>query len=209
MAIQVKVPALGESVKQAMLLKWHKHDGDAVKIDEPICELESDKANVDIPAECGRHLPSEKTRGRYGRCRRSRSRRSIRTGVHGKVRKVRRRAENRRARRSSQRRCKLGRRVRNGRLRISAPPCDDCSRKTSSIPNPSPRTGPAGRLTKEDVESISPPAIGPLPASQPPLIPPPTSRERKKDVATVAPPQPAPPRQAIMFDSTGIHRAAA
>ena len=51
MAIEVKVPGLGESVKQAKLLKWHKHDGDSVAVDEPLCELESDKANVDVPAE--------------------------------------------------------------------------------------------------------------------------------------------------------------
>jgi 2-oxoglutarate dehydrogenase E2 component (dihydrolipoamide succinyltransferase) len=50
MAIDVAVPELGESVKQATLLRWHKGDGDAVRIDEPICELETDKANVDIPA---------------------------------------------------------------------------------------------------------------------------------------------------------------
>ncbi|HEY1922627.1 MAG TPA: 2-oxoglutarate dehydrogenase complex dihydrolipoyllysine-residue succinyltransferase [Tepidisphaeraceae bacterium] len=51
MAIQVKVPALGESVKQATLLKWHKQDGEAVKVDEALCELESDKANADLNAE--------------------------------------------------------------------------------------------------------------------------------------------------------------
>src|SRR3954468_3066623 len=46
----VQVPALGESVTEATLIKWHKNDGDAVKADEPICELETDKANVDVPA---------------------------------------------------------------------------------------------------------------------------------------------------------------
>src|SRR3982751_2430906 len=46
----VQVPALGESVTDATLIKWHKNDGDAVKADEPICELETDKANVDVPS---------------------------------------------------------------------------------------------------------------------------------------------------------------
>lgn len=50
MASTVQVPALGESVKQAVLLKWYKNDGDTVKIDEPLCELETDKANVDVPS---------------------------------------------------------------------------------------------------------------------------------------------------------------
>ncbi len=50
MPTPVPVPELGESIKEAKLLKWHKSDGDAVQIDEPICELETDKANVDIPS---------------------------------------------------------------------------------------------------------------------------------------------------------------
>ncbi len=50
MARQVEVPSLGESVKQAILVHWHKADGDSVAIDEPICELETDKANVDVPS---------------------------------------------------------------------------------------------------------------------------------------------------------------
>jgi 2-oxoglutarate dehydrogenase E2 component (dihydrolipoamide succinyltransferase) len=50
MAIQVEVPPLGESVTQAILIKWHKPDGATVAADEAVCELETDKANVDIPA---------------------------------------------------------------------------------------------------------------------------------------------------------------
>jgi 2-oxoglutarate dehydrogenase E2 component (dihydrolipoamide succinyltransferase) len=41
---------MGESVTEAVLLKWHKNDGEAVKEGEPIAELETDKANVDVPA---------------------------------------------------------------------------------------------------------------------------------------------------------------
>ncbi len=50
MPTNVEVPALGESVREAILVKWHKADGAAVAVDEPICELETDKANVDIPS---------------------------------------------------------------------------------------------------------------------------------------------------------------
>jgi 2-oxoglutarate dehydrogenase E2 component (dihydrolipoamide succinyltransferase) len=50
MPTEVKVPALGESVVSAVLVHWHKQDGDAVTMDEPLCELETDKANVDVPA---------------------------------------------------------------------------------------------------------------------------------------------------------------
>jgi len=50
MAIDIAVPSLGESIKQALLVKWHKAAGDYVNADEPLCELETDKANVDVPA---------------------------------------------------------------------------------------------------------------------------------------------------------------
>src|SRR5438105_114942 len=50
MSTNVQVPGLGESVSEAVLIKWHKQDGESVKIDEPVCELETDKANVDVPS---------------------------------------------------------------------------------------------------------------------------------------------------------------
>src|SRR3954468_13920224 len=50
MPTNVQVPGLGESVSEAVLIKWHKNDGEMVKTDEPLCELETDKANVDVPS---------------------------------------------------------------------------------------------------------------------------------------------------------------
>jgi 2-oxoglutarate dehydrogenase E2 component (dihydrolipoamide succinyltransferase) len=63
MAVQVEVPSLGESVTQAILVTWHKKDGDAVAVDEPIAELETDKANVDIPARAAGILKRLKEEG--------------------------------------------------------------------------------------------------------------------------------------------------
>ncbi|MGA2499892.1 MAG: 2-oxoglutarate dehydrogenase complex dihydrolipoyllysine-residue succinyltransferase [Tepidisphaeraceae bacterium] len=63
MATQVEVPALGESVTQAILAKWHKNNGDHVALDEPVCELETDKANVDIPAKSAGTLRRLKQEG--------------------------------------------------------------------------------------------------------------------------------------------------
>src|SRR4051794_10373783 len=60
--VNVDVPALGESVREAVLVKWHKGDGDAVAAAEPIAELETDKANVDVPAPSAgvlRHVKEE------------------------------------------------------------------------------------------------------------------------------------------------------
>ena len=50
MATEVKVPALGESVTEAPLGEWLKQPGDAVKADEPIASLETDKVAIEVPA---------------------------------------------------------------------------------------------------------------------------------------------------------------
>src|ERR1700759_985032 len=50
MSIQIKVPAMGESVTEATVARWFKKEGDAVKRDEPLLELETDKVTVEVPA---------------------------------------------------------------------------------------------------------------------------------------------------------------
>lgn len=50
MATEVKVPTLGRSVTEATVGQWLKKPGDAVKADEPIVSLETDKVAVDVPA---------------------------------------------------------------------------------------------------------------------------------------------------------------
>jgi 2-oxoglutarate dehydrogenase E2 component (dihydrolipoamide succinyltransferase) len=50
MAIEIKVPALGESVTEATVGQWFKQPGDAVAVDEPLVELETDKVTVEVPA---------------------------------------------------------------------------------------------------------------------------------------------------------------
>ncbi len=49
--IEIKVPSVGESITEVTLGKWFKKDGDIVAVDEPICEFESDKANLEMPSE--------------------------------------------------------------------------------------------------------------------------------------------------------------
>ena len=63
MATNVDVPALGESVQEATLIKWHKNDGDPVAAAEPVAELETDKANVDVPSPAAGILRRVKKEG--------------------------------------------------------------------------------------------------------------------------------------------------
>ena len=51
MAIEIKVPTVGESINEVTLVKWHKQDNDWVNRDEVIAELESEKATFEINAE--------------------------------------------------------------------------------------------------------------------------------------------------------------
>ncbi len=50
MAVEIKVPALGESVTEATVAKWLVKAGDPVTIDQPLCELETDKVTVEVNA---------------------------------------------------------------------------------------------------------------------------------------------------------------
>jgi 2-oxoglutarate dehydrogenase E2 component (dihydrolipoamide succinyltransferase) len=50
MATNVTIPNLGDSISQATILRWIKNDGDYVRADEALVELETDKTNVDLPA---------------------------------------------------------------------------------------------------------------------------------------------------------------
>ena len=47
---EIRVPTLGESVTEATIGKWFKKPGDAVSVDEPLVELETDKVTIEVPA---------------------------------------------------------------------------------------------------------------------------------------------------------------
>ncbi|MFO7920633.1 MAG: 2-oxoglutarate dehydrogenase complex dihydrolipoyllysine-residue succinyltransferase [Nioella sp.] len=57
MSTEVRVPTLGESVTEATVATWFKKPGDAVAVDEMLCELETDKVTVEVPS------PAEGTLG--------------------------------------------------------------------------------------------------------------------------------------------------
>ncbi len=63
MAFEVKVPAVGESVQEGEIFKWHKNNGEYVELDEVLVELETDKATVEIVAEAAGILQQAKAEG--------------------------------------------------------------------------------------------------------------------------------------------------
>ncbi|PKP73529.1 MAG: dihydrolipoyllysine-residue succinyltransferase [Alphaproteobacteria bacterium HGW-Alphaproteobacteria-6] len=56
MTTEVRVPTLGESVTEATVATWFKKVGDAVAVDEMLCELETDKVTVEVPAPAAGRL---------------------------------------------------------------------------------------------------------------------------------------------------------
>ncbi|MBM3493227.1 MAG: 2-oxo acid dehydrogenase subunit E2 [Armatimonadetes bacterium] len=48
---EVRMPKMGDGMEEGTILRWLKRDGDSVAVEEPIAEVETDKANVEIPAE--------------------------------------------------------------------------------------------------------------------------------------------------------------
>ncbi len=58
MSVEVRVPTLGESVTEATVATWFKKPGDAVALDEMLCELETDKVTVEVPAPAAGTLGS-------------------------------------------------------------------------------------------------------------------------------------------------------
>ena len=59
MVTAVEIPEMGESVAEVVLLEWLASDGEYVERDKPICILETDKANVDLPAPAAGVLAEE------------------------------------------------------------------------------------------------------------------------------------------------------
>ena len=47
----VKMPQLGESVTEGTIIQWFKQPGDAVALDEPLCEIETEKVTAELPSE--------------------------------------------------------------------------------------------------------------------------------------------------------------
>ena len=51
MSLDVKIPAVGESITSGLLSTWHKNDGDAVAVGDVLLTLETDKVSTEMQAE--------------------------------------------------------------------------------------------------------------------------------------------------------------
>ncbi|MBW2239264.1 MAG: E3 binding domain-containing protein, partial [Deltaproteobacteria bacterium] len=51
MKLEIKIPSVGESVQEAVLVEWYKKDGDNIQKDEPLFVMETDKVTLEIVAE--------------------------------------------------------------------------------------------------------------------------------------------------------------
>lgn len=49
--MEIRIPEVGESVREALLAKWFKNNGEQVQKDEPLCEIETDKITLDLNAD--------------------------------------------------------------------------------------------------------------------------------------------------------------
>lgn len=61
--MEIKIPEFGESIFEAVIASWYKQDGDRVAKDELLCELETDKINVELNAEVNGILSIQKAAG--------------------------------------------------------------------------------------------------------------------------------------------------
>jgi 2-oxoglutarate dehydrogenase E2 component (dihydrolipoamide succinyltransferase) len=63
MEIEIKIPSVGESVQEAVLVQWYKKDGDTVEKDEPLFVVETDKVTLEIVAEASGILKIQVSEG--------------------------------------------------------------------------------------------------------------------------------------------------
>src|SRR5262245_44449073 len=63
MAIEIKVPSVGESITEGVVSRWLKKDGEMVRAGEPIVELETEKATTEVPAPASGKLSTSVPEG--------------------------------------------------------------------------------------------------------------------------------------------------
>jgi 2-oxoglutarate dehydrogenase E2 component (dihydrolipoamide succinyltransferase) len=214
MATEVVVPSLGESVTQAILIKWYKKDGERVAQDEPVCELETDKANADMNAPAAGILRRVKNEGdtvQVGEV----IARVDPAGAGAAAPPPAAPAETG-ANRSAATVAPTTDAGPGGKLEDLSPATRRIVEENRVDPSALSGTGRGGRLTKEDVQGYIA-SKGPQPqdngdrapaiAPPPPPQPQPTAQTRHEPPATVTTPPKTPGTTSMSFDERGERRA--
>ena len=201
MPTNVDIPSFGESVREAILIKWHKSDGDAITKDEPLCELETDKANVDVPAPAAgvlRRVTAEgatvqigETIGRIdeaGAGNGSAAPKAASPAPAAKAAEVK---------------------APEPKAEVDLSPAvrkmvEENKLNASDIA----ASGPGGRITKEDVQKHLEAKSAPAPAAEktPTLSPTPVAEKPASKSETVPTPSKAPASTALTFEADGTRR---
>jgi 2-oxoglutarate dehydrogenase E2 component (dihydrolipoamide succinyltransferase) len=199
MPTNVEIPNMGESVREAVLIKWHKSDGDTVALDEALCELETDKANVDVPSPAAGVLRRVKTEGA-----------TVQVG------ETVARIDEAGAAAAKPAAAAAG----TTSAVVSAPRASSSSVSATDELSPSVRrlveenkldpkkiaaSGKEGRLTKEDVLAHLENGAKPAPVSTPPIAPPAAEKPAKTE-SVVTPPKTVEPSAQLTFDADGTRR---
>jgi 2-oxoglutarate dehydrogenase E2 component (dihydrolipoamide succinyltransferase) len=211
MAIDVEVPSLGESVTQAILIKWHKQDGEQVAQDEAIAELETDKANADINAPKAGVLRRVKNEGdtvAVGEVIARIDAVGVGSAAPAPAPTASGAAATPSPAPSPSTPAGAGRGA--GKLEDLSPATRRIVEESKVDPSGIPGTGRGGRLTKEDVQgyiaSKGPQGNGERPAAAP-VQPPPAPVARHEPPAAVTTPPKTPGTTSLSFDERGERRA--
>jgi 2-oxoglutarate dehydrogenase E2 component (dihydrolipoamide succinyltransferase) len=162
-SVDVMVPTLGESVTEATVSTWFKKVGDTVAQDEMLCELETDKVSVEVPAPAAgtlsEILAAEGTTVEAG----------------GKLAVIGRQRAARAAPAGGPR--PPARRPADGGKDVETPPRQEADGRKGPRPRSGQGTGRDGRIMKEDVlKALARPCPGPRPAAAPAAAPAPRRR---------------------------------
>jgi 2-oxoglutarate dehydrogenase E2 component (dihydrolipoamide succinyltransferase) len=216
MPTNVEIPSLGESVTEAVIIKWHKNDGDRVKANEPLCELETDKANVDLPAPADGVLSRVKEEGD-----------TVQVGevvarIDGAAPEAGEKSDGKRSAqaRPSEKRAEQTKRAAPAKPEDLSPAVRNLVEEHNLDVNELAGTGPGGRITKEDVQrhlderqpeqlTEAHPDQEEQEQEQPPAEPEPTPMQPgaapgTRGVMKHAPAK--PPTAPISFDAQGVRR---
>jgi 2-oxoglutarate dehydrogenase E2 component (dihydrolipoamide succinyltransferase) len=173
MPTEVTIPELGESIAEVVLLEWLRAEGERVERDQPICVLETDKANVDLPAPAAGYLHRLREPGQTLKVGETVARIEAEAGAAAPVPAPVSQAE------------------------TLSPAVRRLVEEHGLDPAAISGTGKGGRLTKEDVlahleKQAAPTALPPPAPAVPPPVPAPEPVPVPAPAPVAAPPPPAP-----------------